>query len=180
MPSPALQLRVSEYNKPNTNDRNGLCSQITATRIIHQNRPVMRHSDFCVNQDTYNSPAKNLMFNIPTFFLALLSTACVSLSTPNGNYSGSINPTGISNSCEAVRAFLNIQNGRILFVPNDATWTLEGTAALDGKLQAERTGRSANKQPYSTRFTGTWAKESVSGTYTTPKCTYAVDLARHR
>lgn len=115
-----------------------------------------------------------------TLYLLLLLTACTSPPIPNGSYLGSINPTGPSNSCVPGQATLTIQNGQILFVPNDATWTLEGTADLDGKLQAEHTGRGANKQPYSTRFTGTWTTQTVSGTYTTTKCTYAANLVRHR
>lgn len=131
-------------------------------------------------QNTNDLVTINTMYKISIFCLALLVAACASLNTPNGSYTGPINPTSLSNSCKPGQAILTIQNGHILFVPNDATWTLEGAADPDGTLQAERTGRSANKQPYSTRFTGTWAKESVSGTYATPKCTYAVDLARHR
>ena len=119
-------------------------------------------------------------FEINTLYLPLLLAACASPIIPNGYYTGAINPIGLSSSCKSGQAILEIQNGQILFIPNDATWTLQGTADPGGQLQAERTGRSANKQPYSTRFTGTWANDAVSGTYTTSKCTYAVNLARHR
>ena len=131
-------------------------------------------------RNSINTLAEYINFKTCILYLMLLPNACASSTIPSGYYTGIINPTSPSNSCEPGHAILNIQNGQVLFVPNEATWTLQGTADPDGKLQAERTARSANKQSYSARFIGTWANEAVSGTYTNLKCTYAVNLARHR
>jgi len=108
----------------------------------------------------------------------LLLTACASATTPNARYVGSETPMIPSDFCKPGRAALRVRNGDVLFVPDEATWTLTGTADHSGTLRAERIGRGANKQPYLTRFTGTWTAEAVSGIYETPRCTYSIQLAR--
>ncbi len=80
--------------------------------------------------------------------------------------------------CKSSRSVLQLHDGLALFIPEEATWSLQGTVSPAGTLQAERIGQGANKKPYPTRFTGTWTTQSVSGTYTTPRCTYTVQLAR--
>ena len=108
----------------------------------------------------------------------LLLSACATPITPDARYIGTTTPTVPSDLCKSGRAVLRLSNGAAVFTPDDTTWTLTGTATAAGILQAERTSSGANKQPYATRLTGIWTNEAASGTYTTPRCTYAVQLAR--
>ncbi len=108
----------------------------------------------------------------------LLLAACATPTTPDGGYVGTATPRSPSELCKNSRAILRLHDGQALFIPDEATWSLQGTVSPAGTLQAERTGQGANKQPYPTRFTGTWTTATVTGTYTTPRCTYAVQLAR--
>jgi len=108
----------------------------------------------------------------------LLLAACATSTTPNGRYVGTATPNAASELCKTGRAILQLHDGQALFIPDEATWSLPGTVSPAGTLQAERTGQGANKKPYPTRFAGTWTLQNVSGTYTTPRCTYAIQLAR--
>lgn len=108
----------------------------------------------------------------------LLLAACAAPTTPDGRYVGTVTPSPPSELCKTSRAILRLHDGQALFIPEEATWSLQGTVSPAGTLQAERTGQGVNKKPYLTRFTGTWTPRSVAGTYTTPRCTYDVQLAR--
>ncbi len=108
----------------------------------------------------------------------LLITACTTSTTPNGRYVGTATPIAPSDLCKTSRSILQLHDGQALFTPDEATWSLPGTVSAAGTLQAERTGQGANKKPYPTRFTGTWTTQAVAGTYTTPRCTYSVQLTR--
>jgi len=110
--------------------------------------------------------------------LTLLLTACASAATPDARYVGSETPMIPSGLCKPGRAALRMRDGNVLFVPDEATWTLTGMADHSGTLRAERIGHGVSKQSYLTRFTGTWTAEAVSGTYVTPRCTYSIQLAR--
>lgn len=111
-------------------------------------------------------------------FLLLLLAACAAPTTPDGRYVGAITPAAPSEACRAAHASLRLHGGQALFVPDETTWSLPGTARPDGAVEAERTGRGANKTPWPTRFAGTWTPGAVTGTYTTPRCAYAVRLTR--
>ncbi len=108
----------------------------------------------------------------------LLLAACAPDITPDARYIGSTTPTAPSDLCKPSRAVLRIRNGEIIFTPDETTWTLAGKADANGALQAEHIGNGANKQPYPTRLTGTWTANAATGTYTTPRCSYVVQLAR--
>lgn len=108
----------------------------------------------------------------------LLLAACAASTTPNGRYVGIATPSTTSELCKSSRPVVQLHDGQALFIPDEATWSLQGTASPAGTLQAERTGQGANKQPYPTRFTANWTAQNITGTYTTPRCTYAVQLVR--
>ena len=114
----------------------------------------------------------------PLPLLLLLPAACAVPTTPDGRYIGTATPAAPSEFCRTSHASLRLHDGQALFVPDETTWSLPGTAQPNGAIQAERTGSGANKKPYPTRFTGTWTLGTVTGTYTTPRCAYAVQLAR--
>ncbi len=110
--------------------------------------------------------------------LLLLPAACAAPTTPNGRYVGAITPAAPSEFCRPAHASLRLHDGQALFVPDDTTWSLPGAAQPGGAIEAERIGSGANKKPWPTRFAGTWTPGAVTGTYTTPRCTYAVGLTR--
>lgn len=114
----------------------------------------------------------------PLPLLLLLPAACAAPTTPNGRYVGTATPAAPSEACRASHASLRLHDGQALFVPEETTWTLTGTVQPGGTVQAERTALGADKKPYATRFAGTWTLGAVTGTYTTPRCTFAVRLAR--
>jgi len=109
----------------------------------------------------------------------LLLAACATSTTLNSRYVGITTPNVPSEICKTSRSILQFHDGQAPFIPDKATWSLPGTVSPAGTLQAERIGQGANKKPYLTRFTGTWTTQNVAGTYTTPRCTYTVQLARN-
>jgi len=114
-----------------------------------------------------------------TLLLLLLPTACTTPVTPDAHYLGSLTPTAPSDLCKPGKAALRLQDGKALFIPDETTWTLTGTASATGSVQAKRIEAGASKQPYATQLSGTWTAKTASGTYTTPRCTYAVQLTRY-
>lgn len=108
----------------------------------------------------------------------LLLAACATPATPDARYVGPLTPIAPSDQCKPGRAVLRLRDGKVLFTPDEATWSLTGTVTPDGALNAERTQPGANRQPYTTRLTGTWTLQAATGAYTTPRCAYTVALAR--
>ena len=64
-----------------------------------------------------------------------------------------------------------------MFAPDDSTWTLDGKA-VGATVQASRSRPSFDGKTYATELKATLTETQARGTYTTPTCTYAVDLAR--
>ena len=64
------------------------------------------------------------------------------------------------------------------FAPNEGTWLLTGKATPDGALEAEYTRENSDKTAYDTRLIARWTPDAVTGTYTTPRCTFHVALQR--
>lgn len=110
--------------------------------------------------------------------LLLLAACAAPSTTPNARYTGVITPDAPSALCKPGRAVLDLRNGQALFTPDEGTWSLPGTVSPSGTVQAERIGRGADKKPYPTRLTAAWTTQAVTGTYTTPRCAYAVSLSR--
>lgn len=93
-------------------------------------------------------------------------------------YVGQLTPTAPSPVCSPSKATLRIADAHVVFAPNDATWTLDGTATPDGTLTAERDTRGIDRKPYITELKARYDAARVSGTYTTPRCTFDVALTR--
>jgi len=108
----------------------------------------------------------------------LLLAACAGGVTPDARYVGMATPTAPGEFCQPGRAVLRLHDGQAVFTPDETTWTLVGTATAGGAVQAERVGRGASKQPYVTRLAGIWSEQAASGVYTTPRCSYNVQLER--
>ncbi len=71
-----------------------------------------------------------------------------------------------------------LTNGTALFTPGEGTWNLKGIASASGEVTAERTVIGADKKPYVTRLSGQWTPTRATGTYITPRCTYALEASK--
>lgn len=112
---------------------------------------------------------------IPILLVAL--TSCTApAADADGRWFGALTPAPAKPGCTASRASLVLRRAVVLFNPDESTWTLEGQAAPDGSLSAERRGTGANKQPFVTKFSGHITPSGVTGTYTTPRCSFMAAL----
>lgn len=108
----------------------------------------------------------------------LLLAACSSTTTAaDGRWFGTATPDPARPGCAASRPSLIVIRGAALFTPDEGTVTLQGKIGPDGSLTAERTGIGANKQPYISQFTAKPSESGWTGTYTTPRCAFAVVLS---
>jgi len=108
--------------------------------------------------------------------LAILPLVACSVMADTLNYAGTMRP--VAGTCDpASEAVLTRRESAIIFAPAG------GTLLLDGKLNGQQlvailTLSDPNKQPYHLVFEGTLTGKSINGTYTTPRCRYAVSLHR--
>ena len=125
--------------------------------------------------DTKRIPRAPTLALVPVLLAALASCAAPA---PNadGRWYGTLTPAPARPGCTIGRASLVVRRAVALFNPNEGTWTLEGRAAPDGSVSAERGGMGANKQAFTTTFSGHATPATVTGTYTTPQCTFTVAL----
>lgn len=109
--------------------------------------------------------------------LALLA-ACANPDMANGRWIGPLVPATPGPACPPSTGVAQFSANRLIFTPDEGTWVLQGAAAPDGTVTAERTRQGADKQPFTTKLAAKWTQQTVTGTYTTPRCTYAVNLTR--
>lgn len=115
--------------------------------------------------------------------VAILSSLCLGIATtgcsiqhrPKMQYSGPL--TSTSASCPKTQGTIVIQQGQVVFSPDEGTWTLEGEADSSG-LIARHSRPSFDHKTFATELKATSTELKVVGTYTTPACTYAVNLTR--
>jgi hypothetical protein len=104
-------------------------------------------------------------------------TACTnSKSAPARRYIGTATPSTPGPLCSASRAEAQIRDGKIILAPDEGTWILYGLVSEDGTVSADKTQQAASKQPWETTFDGHWTSAAVTGTYTTPRCSFAIVL----
>jgi hypothetical protein len=105
--------------------------------------------------------------------LPLLAAAC---SADTLNYAGTIRP--LAGTCDPIaQAVLTRRDTTILFAPAAGTLILRGQLTGEKTLAADLTLTDPNKQPYHLTFQGKLDGKRVDGTYTTPRCRYAVNLS---
>jgi len=109
--------------------------------------------------------------------IALLS-GCGTLAPPTQTWVGPVTPKTSSAACGPSRGIARTSGDHLTFNPNEGTWILAGTAEPGGRATAERIEIGANKLPYETRFEGRWAPDTLTGIYTTPRCTFDVQFTR--
>ena len=113
----------------------------------------------------------------------LLSSLCICMATaacsvqhrPKTQYSGFL--TSTASSCPKKHGTLTIQRDDAVFAPEDGTWILEGKA-VGNVVEANQSRPSFDHKTYATQLKATLTDTRATGTYVTPTCNYAVDLAR--
>ena len=108
----------------------------------------------------------------------LLLTSCGTPAPGDGRWSGDMTPMPEVPGCPAGRATLVGNGGAVLFTPNEGTLSLDGSLAPGGTITAASTRIGADKKEYATRFAARLDGDRIAGTYTTPRCKYAVVLQR--
>ncbi len=104
--------------------------------------------------------------------LALLPFAACTAATQN--YAGEVRP--LSGTCDpAAQGVLTIRNKSIIFAPASGTLFLRGERSGQS-TNASLTVTDPNKRPYQLTFQGTLEGNTITGTYTTPRCRYAATL----
>lgn len=93
-------------------------------------------------------------------------------------FTGDVTPTGNGTSCPKTEGTLVLLDRDVEFAPDNGTWVLSGTATPDGALQAEKTRESSGSSAYETLLIARWNEHTVTGTYTTPRCSFRVTLQR--
>ncbi len=106
------------------------------------------------------------------FCVALSLAACES---PETLFNGTLQP--LSGTCDpSATAVLTLRHHAVAFTPNTGTLVLRGTAEKGGHLSAELTLPGIDHKPYPLSLDATLQGDIVKGTYSTPRCRYAVSL----
>ncbi len=110
--------------------------------------------------------------------LAVSLAACTKTVSvePSHRYVGTATPSRPGPLCPTTKAEAQVRDGVMLLAPDDGTWTLQGSLAADGTVAADKTIQAASKQPWTTMFQGRWTPTDITGTYTTPRCTFSIAL----
>jgi len=90
---------------------------------------------------------------------------------------GDLTPTANATDCPTTRGVLVMRKGTVTFAPDEGTWVLDGVAGPE-TLSASRSRVTSDHKTYKTDLQARWSESAVQGTYTTPRCTYRVALAR--
>jgi len=114
----------------------------------------------------------------PLILLATLAACTPHATGVSGRWIGPLTANPATPACPNTRGLAQVKTNALIFAPDEGTWILEGTVAPTGDVTASHTRQGANRQPYVTRLTGTLTSELLTGTYTTPTCTYTVQLTR--
>lgn len=111
--------------------------------------------------------------------LLLLLAACASpTASTDGEWFGDMTPDLAGPSCPPGRASLVSKHAAVLFTPNEGTQSLAGMITPEGAVAATRNTTGADKKPYVTKLAARVEDGSITGTYETPRCRYAVRLRR--
>jgi hypothetical protein len=90
---------------------------------------------------------------------------------------GPVTPTSNPAQCPATKGVLLMRQNKVTFAPSEGIWILEGTAKGD-TIEAFAGRVGVDRKDYDTSLQAHWTEANVTGTYTTPRCTYNVALTR--
>jgi hypothetical protein len=87
-------------------------------------------------------------------------------------YAGDVSGCG-----PASHGVMSVENGQVLFTPDEGTWVLRGTSAADGAIVAVAPADAGGRVRREGRFVGRLADGRVRGELAMSGCTAQVDLA---
>jgi hypothetical protein len=94
-------------------------------------------------------------------------------------FNGALRP--LSGTCDpSATAILTLRHHAVAFAPNTGTLVLRGTADQSGHINAELTLPGIDHKPYPLSLDATIQGDTIRGTYSTPRCRYAVALTQSR
>lgn len=105
--------------------------------------------------------------------IILLTGGCTIQHRPKTQFAGKLLSSDLA--CPPTQGTLIIQNEQVVFSPADTTWTLTGKT-FGEKLELTHNRPSFDHKLYITTLKATLSGDHVIGTYSTPSCTYTVDL----
>lgn len=95
---------------------------------------------------------------------------------PGGRWVGPVTPAGGAACGPATRGVLVARGGDAVFTPSEGVLILRGPVGKDGSVQASASVENADHRSVVTRFDGRIGDGGVSGTMTSPACSYSVAL----
>jgi len=108
--------------------------------------------------------------------LTIAPLAACAMMADTSNYAGQMRP--LAGTCDpASQAVLSLRNNTIIFAPASGTIFLRG-ALTGATANAQLTLTDPDKHPYQLTFRAVLDGKTMSGTYVTPRCRYAVTLWR--
>lgn len=111
--------------------------------------------------------------------LAVLALAdCDVRNRSEHRWIGPLTASKPSPQCPSTKGVLTLRDGVVTFAPDEGTWVLTGTAGTK-TLTATRSRPTSDHKLYKTDLQADWTEATIKGTYTTPDCTYRVDLASY-
>src|SRR5271163_2128113 len=109
--------------------------------------------------------------------IAALAAGCAA--GPPDHFAGLLQPQ--AGTCDPPgRAELILNESHVLFTPREGIIALDGTLAADGTIRASTVSNGMDHTPYRQTFNGQLTGDKVTGSYTTPRCRYAVTLTAPR
>ncbi len=113
-----------------------------------------------------------------SLLLGLAASACTPRVSPDLRWIGKLTPKDNPTACPPTTAVIILHDGHVTFTPDEGTWVLTGTATAAGAMEATRSRQTSGAKLYETSLEARWTESKVTGTYTTPRCTYAVALPK--
>jgi hypothetical protein len=107
--------------------------------------------------------------------LATFAGACASHEV---RYSGAMTPESACGAAE--HATLMVIEGNASFAANDGAVVVPATVAPGGKLTGSLVLTGGDKKPFPLTLDGVVTEQSATGTYSTPRCRFALSLKRVR
>lgn len=111
-------------------------------------------------------------------FLLLLAACASPTASTDGEWFGEMTPDHAGPNCPLSRASLVSKHASVLFTPNEGKQTLTGVVTPEGPVTASRSTTGADKKPYTATLAAKVEDSSITGTYRTLRCQYAVRLRR--
>jgi hypothetical protein len=113
--------------------------------------------------------------------LAVLLGGCAAPLTAETRYAGAVTPSGgicLTDANRPPHGTLTVKGEHVAFAPDDGTLVIPGRIEADGGIFAQRDTPGANHKPFVMRLQARRQGDSITGTFTTPRCTSNVSLTR--